>query len=154
MKTTIIIRLVKLSDINQMMQVNIKNLAENYTKDFWVTILTKNKNSFVATWTKQVVGYILCDGKSVISFAIDKEYRFRGIGKQLMYHCLNTINNSITLHVRTSNVTASKLYESVGFVVNNVIQNYYQDPVEDANEMARHYQDKRYETKSKLSLVL
>ena len=68
----------------------------------------------------------------VTSLAVLQEYRRQGLAAALMnqlhFH-LSQVHNapSVGLHVRKSNLAAAKLYQSDGYVVENVIQNYYQD---------------------------
>jgi ribosomal protein S18 acetylase RimI-like enzyme len=131
----ILIRPIKFLDINSVMQINIRCLPENYPVEFWRENYHIGKlHSFVAEVSKIIVGYIFCNEDTVISFAIDKEYRGKGIGKQLMSHCLNTFDHPIKLHVRVSN-EAVKLYKSFGFEVDETVKDYYLNPVEDCYTM-------------------
>lgn len=132
----IIIRSTKLSDINQMMAVNEITLPENYDKIFWEYKFHEAKqHSFVAIGMGEVIGYIFADDESIISFAILNKFCNKGVGKNLMHHCLNTYTKPVTLHVRISNKRAIHLYESIGFIYSKLITNYYNKPDEDAHEM-------------------
>lgn len=134
MKVTI--RPMKFHDITQVKKVNEECLAENYTREFWESKFHECKNhSFVAVYASDVIGYIFCDNKIIISFAILDKFRGKGIGKQLLYHCLNTLDNPVMLHVRVSNEAALKLYRLVGFQEDKKLIEYYKEPVEDAFEM-------------------
>ncbi|QKF94734.1 ribosomal RNA methyltransferase FtsJ domain protein [Fadolivirus algeromassiliense] len=129
----IIIRPTKFHDITQMMEVNENSLPENYNREFWSQKFHEGKtHSFVAIGLGKVIGYIFCDDQSIISFAIDEMYRGKGIGKQLIHHCLNTYKSPVRLHVRVNNFTALKLYRSLGFTEAETLKDYYVEPVEDA----------------------
>lgn len=129
----IIIRPTRFLDISQMMEVNKSSLSENYEKEFWGEKFYEGKeHSFVAIGGGRVIGYVFCDKECIISFAINENYRGKGIGKQLMHHCLNTYNNSVKLHVRIDNDPALKLYRTLGFSEKEKITDYYLNPVADA----------------------
>ena len=127
----VLIRQVKFTDINQMIKLNENTLPENYPKEFWVSKFHEGKeNSFVAICSEAVVGYILCDKESIISFSIEEKFRGKGVGRQLLQHCLNTLNEKVELHVRVTNSNAIKLYKSVGFTGVGEMKDYYINPIE------------------------
>jgi [ribosomal protein S18]-alanine N-acetyltransferase len=149
----IVIRPTRLLDINQMMEVNQSCLPEHYCKDFWIQKFYEGKeHCFVVIGAGGVIGYALCDVDTIISFAILEKYRGKGIGKQLMYHCLNTYVTPVKLHVRVNNQPALHLYRSVGFTDKETITHYYNDPVEDAYvmECPKH---ERFETVDKITIM-
>ena len=150
----IIIRPTKFLDINQMMELNQRALPENYNREFWSQKFYEGKtHSFVATWATLVIGYIFCDETTIISFAIDEKFRGKGLGKQLLYCCLNTYNKPVRLHVRVSNEIALKLYRSVGFVEEEKMSEYYSNPTEGAYQMIRKLTNIKYEEKRKLNIT-
>ena len=148
----IIIRPMKFLDINQVMTINQSSLAENYMKEFWIQKYHEGKNhSFVATLSTAIIGYIFCDNNTVISFAMSEKYRGKGIGRHLMQYCLNTFDTSITLHVRVTNDQALKLYKSLDFVEQELLIEYYTDPIENAYLM-QWKPVKKYEEIRKLNV--
>lgn len=86
------------------------------------------------------IGYIifwLVAGETHLhNLAVDKEYRGRGIGFQLMEAMRKIAGQheivTQTLEVRESNKEAIKLYQKCGFVVKGVRRHYYTDTKEDA----------------------
>lgn len=148
----ILIRPTKLTDIAQMMTLNQNSLPENYDKEFWMQKFHVCKShSFVALVSGDIIGYIFADNDSIISFAVDSKYRGKGIGKQLLHHCLNTFTNSVKLHVRVSNEPALKLYSLLGFKETETIKNYYVSPVEDSYVMEWKPTAIKYEEKKKFN---
>lgn len=132
----IILRPMKLIDIGQMMDLNQRSLPENYPRNFWIETYQKGKaHSYVAVFSKLIIGYVFCNENTIISVAIDEKYRNKGIGKQLMHLSLNTFNTTVNLHVRTTNKIAIHLYESLNFDINDKIHGYYGN--EDAYTMIR-----------------
>lgn len=152
----IIIRSMKMSDISQAKDLNEASLAENYPREYWLEMFNLGKNhSFVAIFAKLVVGYALCNENSLVSFAVDEKYRGKGVGKALLFNCLNTFSSKaklstlstlstlnkgkpiVSLNVRVGNEVAIKLYKSVGFKVTGELVDYYRNPTENAYSMER-----------------
>jgi ribosomal-protein-alanine N-acetyltransferase len=148
----IVIRSARYLDLKHMAEVNERNLSENYGMEYWSNIFNgSKKHCFVAVFSNCVIGYILADETTIISFAVDEKFRKYGIGKQLISHCLNTFKNDIILHVRVTNEPAIKLYKNFGFVDDHVIKSYYSDGG-DGYEMIRKYPGEKYPEKSKFNI--
>jgi len=129
----IVIKQIKFNDLNQVITINEKNLPENYPKEFWIEKYYEGKqNSYIALNGGVIVGYVLCDGNSIISFAIDEKYRNKGIGKNLLLNCLNSLNNDIKLCCRVHNIKAYNLYKKLKFTIIDEITDYYSNPVDNA----------------------
>ena len=87
-----------------------------------------------------VVAYCACwkvfDELHINSLAVEEALRRRGIARRLLQHVLADARRSgaksATLEVRQSNHAARRLYEGLGFHVEGVRRDYYQDPREDA----------------------
>jgi ribosomal-protein-alanine N-acetyltransferase len=87
-----------------------------------------------------LVGYCACwmifDELHINSLAIEARWRRRGAARQLLRRVVEDAvqsgARSATLEVRTSNTAARALYERLGFRVEGVRRDYYQEPREDA----------------------
>jgi tRNA threonylcarbamoyl adenosine modification protein YeaZ/ribosomal-protein-alanine acetyltransferase len=87
-----------------------------------------------------VVAYCACwkvfDELHINSLAVDESLRRRGLARRLLRHVIVDARasgaRSATLEVRQSNRAARVLYEGLGFHVEGVRRDYYQDPREDA----------------------
>jgi len=87
-----------------------------------------------------LIGYCACwlvmDELHVNSLAIRPEVRRRGHARRLLLEVFHDVANlgvtSATLEVRRSNAGAVALYRNLGFQVEGVRPNYYQQPREDA----------------------
>jgi ribosomal-protein-alanine N-acetyltransferase len=81
------------------------------------------------------------DELHIYSVAVSPSSRKLGIGRALATAALEDARASALrvalLEVRRSNIAAIRLYRSVGFVAVRVRRRYYDEPVEDAVEMAR-----------------
>jgi tRNA threonylcarbamoyladenosine biosynthesis protein TsaB len=88
----------------------------------------------------QLVAYCACwmvfDELHINSLAIDVRRRRQGLARRLLEHVLREAAaagaRAATLEVRSSNDAARGLYEGLGFRVEGVRRDYYQDPREDA----------------------
>jgi ribosomal-protein-alanine N-acetyltransferase len=87
-----------------------------------------------------LVAYCACwmvfDELHINSLAVDVARRREGLARRLLQHVLaeaaNAGANAATLEVRRSNTAARALYEGLGFAVEGIRRDYYQDPREDA----------------------
>ncbi|HET9372073.1 MAG TPA: ribosomal protein S18-alanine N-acetyltransferase, partial [Vicinamibacterales bacterium] len=87
-----------------------------------------------------LIGYCACwmvfDELHINSLAIDESWRRRGAARHLLTFVFDDAvtagARSATLEVRQSNVAARALYEGLGFRVEGVRRDYYQEPREDA----------------------
>lgn len=143
----VFIRPARPRDAVSLSEINKKCLAENYSISFWTDILaqSKGKYSYVAEQAKLPIGYILCDGELIISFAVDSKFRGKGVGKLLMQHCLmdvDQVGQSVSLHVDVNNHLAKRLYESMNFSVQERIPDYYSERSTDGFLMVRKKSEK------------
>jgi ribosomal-protein-alanine N-acetyltransferase len=88
----------------------------------------------VAEIDQIVIGYgIMSTGAGeahVLNLCVDNQYRFRGIGSQLLEHLLEFARSlgvsDVFLEVRPSNTIAIRLYQSRGFGQIGMRRGYYQ----------------------------
>ena len=73
---------------------------------------------------KEIIGSVACYGNEIDDLIVNKAFRHRGYGKQLllwgMQHIREKSNEPITLHVAEWNNNALTLYQKVGFEIVNV----------------------------------
>ena len=62
----------------------------------------------------------------VLFLAVHPEFQGEGIGKRLIYDVADD-HDTITCHARTSNESALRFYEHLGFEITRRIDNYYED---------------------------
>jgi ribosomal-protein-alanine N-acetyltransferase len=100
-----------------------------------------------------LVGYCACwmifDELHINSLAVEEAWRRRGVARQLLAYVVEASigggATSATLEVRASNAAARALYEGLGFRVEGVRRDYYQEPREDA--LVLWHRDLRHLTK-------
>ena len=68
------------------------------------------------------------DYGEIIDIVVDDKHRRKHIGSSLLEYCLKDLENSnVTLEVRTSNISAIKLYEKYGFKIVGIRKKYYKE---------------------------
>ncbi len=92
------------------------------------------ENSYIYVENGRALGYIITciegNAAHVISIAVRREARRRGIGSALLCTALRLLDKEVKkvyLEVRVSNKDAISLYEKAGFKVTEVLKNYYSD---------------------------
>ncbi|MGQ9759171.1 MAG: ribosomal protein S18-alanine N-acetyltransferase [Candidatus Methanomethylicaceae archaeon] len=158
-----VIREFKPSDIDAVIMINKTCLPENYSPAFFLEHHYENPRVFlVAEVEGNVVGYNMCRiefGISnfrtaftkrghVISIAVMRDYRKKGIGYNLMVEGMKRVHesgaNEIYLEVRVSNKPAIELYKKLGFKASKIIEGYYRDG-EDAYLMVKDLSERERE---------
>ncbi len=151
------IRRAREEDLERVRMINYTSLPENYPPyffhDLWVSY---GKAFYVAeSPAGEVIGYVMCRVEvkpgffkkflvrsgHIVSIAVLKEHRRRGLGYALMVNALKSLYEEYNcgetyLEVRISNKPAINLYEKLGYRIVKVIHHYYLDG-EDAYVMAR-----------------
>jgi ribosomal-protein-alanine N-acetyltransferase len=92
-----------------------------------------------------VDGFVICwmlpGDLHVLNLAIARNHRRQGLGRRLMFHCLEVFarrgGGLVNLEVRESNRVAQELYLSIGFSIVGRRKQYYRRDNEDAILMLR-----------------
>lgn len=103
-------------------------------------IEAENAYKRVVRFSGTVVAYIITwtiyDEVHILNIAVHPDFRKLGLGEMLLRDCLNFSYERdlklAVLEVRTSNNSAIKLYEKLGFRTLRVRKKYYSDTGEDA----------------------
>jgi len=81
------------------------------------------------------------DDGELLQIAVSRSTRRRGVGDSLLddvlQYAIKSKYKSVFLEVRKSNDAAIRLYEKHGFSTLRIRRDYYTDPIEDANIMAK-----------------
>lgn len=108
-------------------------------------LLCDDSVAIVAEERGQVVGYLMASDQAgvwhVLNVCTHPDRRGEGLGARLVRELFarteQNAERGYTLEVRTSNATAIRLYERLGFVSEGVRPGYYSDNGEDALIMWR-----------------
>jgi len=143
----IIIRRCTQQDLEAVIEVNEKELPEDYPYFFYKSILDNFPEAFLVATDKdnKVIGYVMWRVEQIpsmdslryvnkghlVSIAVSQEYRRRGIGTTLLSNSISAVKKhkitELVLEVRVSNYIAIKLYEKFNFTMKSVKNNYYRD---------------------------
>ncbi len=142
-------------DLERVIEINMKSLPEHYPRYFWEQHLEEWGRVFLVAETRDgVIGYMMNRIENdegffkgdfvlrghVVSIAVLRDYRRRGIGMALMLEGMYRMRKiygaqEVVLEVRISNEPAINLYRFLGFKVVRILRRYYMDG-EDAYLMA------------------
>ncbi len=129
---------------------------QSFTSDAWLLEAFKREfelpysYKFVLESRGSIIGYIILwiidKEATIMTFAIKKEYRGKGLGKLLLKKVMErikTVADRIVLDVRKSNIKAIRLYKSLGFRIIKERKRFYSDG-EDAFMMIKELKDGLY----------
>ncbi len=142
-----LIRTCTLNDLDDVIEVNERELPEDYPYFFYKSILDNFPESFLVAQSKngKIVAYIMwrvekapsinslkyINKAHLVSIAVTEGYRRRGIATMLLLNSMKLIKkykiHEYVLEVRVSNYTAIKLYEKFNYNMETIKKNYYRD---------------------------
>ena len=142
-----LIRKCILDDIDEVIEVNERELPEDYPFFFYKSILDNFPECFLVAQNKlgKIVAYIMwrvekapsinslkyINKAHLVSIAVSESYRRRGIATILLSNSMKAIKkykiHEYVLEVRVSNYTAIRLYEKLDYKIENIKKNYYRD---------------------------
>ena len=151
------IRPIENHEVNQITQIEFESFTDPYPKDLFQYLAKMSPELFLVAVDedieeKGILGYAVADIKRhvpyrighILSIAVCKQYRRRGIGNQLVSELIHLFKskgcNSIVLEVRESNLKAKALYQKLGFFEVKRSRRYYEDG-EDAIVMTLDLED-------------
>ncbi|MHA1972255.1 MAG: ribosomal protein S18-alanine N-acetyltransferase [Candidatus Hodarchaeales archaeon] len=152
----IIIQQFKLSDLDQVIEINRDCLPENYPERFFRSIYAELPSAFVvAKINENIIGYTMARIETgfssfsllhrarkghTVSIAVLEGYRRKGVGRRILKKSMDAMINQgateLFLEVRVSNTPAVELYKSMGYKILKEIPRYYRD-LESAYLMAK-----------------
>jgi ribosomal-protein-alanine N-acetyltransferase len=123
-------------EINEILEIerNAFEKKETFPKEYFLELSKKWPEGFlVAKLDGEIVGYAIGeknkDSGLIISVAVKKEWRRRGIGRKLMEKLLENFKKGgmriVFLHVREENKEAINFYQALGFKIRELVENYY-----------------------------
>ncbi|WP_047979532.1 ribosomal protein S18-alanine N-acetyltransferase [Ornithinibacillus contaminans] len=138
----LVIRKMELSDINQVMSVEIASFSSPWQEYIFEQEITQNQHAYyyVLTINQKVIGYVgmwvVLDDAQITNIAIMPGYRGNKLGEKLfgfaMQQAVGMGVSRLSLEVRVTNIVAQRMYRKFGLVPGGVRKNYYTDNNEDA----------------------
>ncbi|OIK08456.1 ribosomal protein S18-alanine N-acetyltransferase [Bacillus sp. MUM 13] len=145
MSKTMMFRMMKTEDIDQVLIVERKSFTLPWSRDAFYNELNHNQYAvyMVIEDEGEIIGYcgawIVIDEAHITNIAILPDYRGQKLGEALLRKMIEiSLSQGVkrmTLEVRVSNTTAISLYEKLGFQKGGIRKNYYTDNQEDAYVM-------------------
>lgn len=142
-----VVRNFRYDDLDRIAEIVSTSLGEYYPKSLYLEKSHDWEEGFlVGIENGKVVAMLLgiLQGKfetRILMFAVDKIYRNRGIGRDMMERFVTLSAGKgakrITLEVRRSNLEAIRFYERFGFQNTGVLFMYYSD-MEDGLKMTKN----------------
>ncbi len=131
--------------LGEIYKIELESFSEPYPFRFFTVMANEMPETFlVATSRSKVVGYVLtsliCDSAHILSIAVQRDSRRKGIGSKLMRGMIGVLRRKgirrVELEVRVSNQVARMFYEMSGFREVTQVRAYYEDG-EDAIKMMK-----------------
>jgi ribosomal-protein-alanine N-acetyltransferase len=124
------------SNLNEILEIekDAFEKREIFPKEYFLELSKKwPEGCLVAKLNKEIVGYIIGeknkDSGLIVSVAVKKEWRKRGIGTKLIEKLLENFKKEgikiVFLHVREENKETINFYQSLGFKIRELVYNYY-----------------------------
>ena len=141
------IRRCSIEDLDGVIEVNERELPEDYPFFFYKSILDNFPETFLVTLDKNnnIISYIMwrvektpstdslkyVNKGHLVSIAVSEKYRRRNIATKLLMESMSAIKKykilQYVLEVRVSNYAAIKLYEKLNFNIETIKKKYYRD---------------------------
>lgn len=130
------IRKMTIQDLKEVIAIETQSFEIPWTSNMFVKEINNDIAKFyVAHRGETIVGYIgfwdIDFDIHLLTLAVQKEYRKRGIGSYLIEFVIayakEHLSKKIFLEVSVENIPAINLYKKYGFVETNVRKKYYQD---------------------------
>jgi ribosomal-protein-alanine N-acetyltransferase len=124
------------SNLNEILEIekNVFEKKETFPKEYFLELSKRWPEGFlVARIDRETVGYAIGeknkDSGLIISIAVKKEWRRKGIGRKLIEKLLENFKKEgmkiVFLHVREENKEAINFYRALGFKIIELVENYY-----------------------------
>ncbi len=143
----IVIRRCSLEDLEGVIEVNEKELPEDYPYFFYKSILDNYPESFLVACNREgiIIAYImwrvertpsinslkLVNKGHLVSIAVSKDYRRHRIASTLLSNSMEKVRkykiDEFVLEVRVTNYTAINLYKKFNFSTQSIKERYYRD---------------------------
>jgi len=133
---SLFIRDARLEDLDAIVRIEETSFSDPYPKGLLKAFFYLPGAYIVASSKEVVIGYavgIIRYEKlgHVVSVAVNKNIRRKGVGERLMKEIIERLCSSgakrIRIEVRESNLPAIKLYTKLGFTEEGKIKKYYAD---------------------------
>lgn len=131
-----IIRKFVPTDLKRVFEIENMSFDQSYGINMFQQLYEMGIGFLVAEEEGYVIGYVMFWIKyenqgHIISIAVDKNYRRRGAGTQLLVKAISILSllniHAIYLEVNENNTAAVEFYKSFNFKIDRVVPGYYEN---------------------------
>ena len=131
-----IIRKFAPTDLKRVYEIENMSFDQSYGINMFQQLYEMGIGFLVAEDEGYVIGYVMCWIKyeyqgHIISIAVDKNYRRRGAGTQLLVKAISILSllniDTIYLEVNENNTEAVEFYKNFNFKIDRVVPGYYEN---------------------------
>ena len=131
-----IIRKFVPKDLKRVYEIENMSFSQSYGINMFQQLYEMGIGFLVAEEDDYVIGYVMFWIKyenqgHIISIAVDKNYRRRGAGTQLLVKAIAILSllpiDAIYLEVNENNVGAVEFYKSFNFKIDRIVPGYYEN---------------------------
>ena len=127
-------------DLTDVIRIELESLQYAWTEDdFKQTLSDRNVVGMVAESSGRIAGFmvyeLLGDEFHLLNFAVAQDFRRQKIGTQMIGKLIAKLSRrrpTLRLEVREKNMAAQKFFSKCGFRAWEVVNEFYENPVEDA----------------------
>ncbi len=130
------IRKFRPNDLKRVFEIENMSFDQSYGINMFQQLYEMGIGFLVAEKDGYVIGYVMFWIKyenqgHIISIAVDKNYRRKGVGTQLLVKAIAVLSllriDAIYLEVKQSNEAAVKFYKNFHFKMDRVVPGYYEN---------------------------
>lgn len=131
-----IVRKFQPKDLKRVFEIENMSFDQSYGINIFQQLYEMGVGFLVAEDNGYVVGYVIFWRKyenqgHIISIAVDKNYRRRGYGTQMLVKAISILSllklDTIYLEVNENNDDALDFYKRFSFKIDRVVQGYYEN---------------------------
>jgi [ribosomal protein S18]-alanine N-acetyltransferase len=126
-------RLMQMDDLDAIMAIEPQIYPYPWTRGNFSDSLSSGYSAWVLMLNGKIIGYALMmlvlDEAHLLNLSVSKPYQKQGLGRTLLEYMVSIAKNNqmanMFLEVRPSNISATALYENMGFNEMAVRRGYY-----------------------------
>jgi [ribosomal protein S18]-alanine N-acetyltransferase len=142
LETKVYLRRLVVADADQVFHLDQLSFSRPWSHEAYLEELGENELArYIGFFCEEQLiafaGYwLIADEGHIVNVAVHPDWRREGWGELLMRHlitlCLGEGGRRMTLEVRRHNEAGCLLYSKLGFKIDGIRPNYYEDPPDDA----------------------
>lgn len=136
----VLLRCLTSRDYSEVMRIELESFQYAWTEDDFRNVLhDPGVVGMVAGVNGKIAGFmiyeLLDDEYHLLNFAVSQNFRRQGVGTQMIEKLMARLTRNrptLRIEVREKNMAAQKFFSKCGFRAWEVVEEFYENPVEDA----------------------